>query len=1051
MHMGNQSSSVRRRTILCAGDARPLHSVAFLLLSICILHAMPRATYADNAGQLILTEVMIDPRATSDQYGEWIEIANLGDAPIELLHWSLEIEEEPQEFAQPYLLAPGRYVVVARNMDPAVNGGVTADLALARIRLPNEHGAIRLLSPSGQLEDALMWGGDVGLLAPEGASLERQGTSRQDSWQAATQRWPGSAGDRGNPGLPYAPPTPTPEPTQTDAPTALPTPTSAPVPPTPTEIATAPPAPPHIRLSELMANPATVPDEIGEWIELFNAGAFAVNLRGWQLADLDTDAHLVNSDLWIQPGEYLVLGRNADPASNGGAPVRYLYDGIAIANETDELLLFAPWGEEVDRLQWGEGTSLHIAKGASLERTGFDPGHGWTVAWQPWPGSLGDFGSPGAAYQPSPPTATHTPTAPHTPTVAPPTLTPTPTAHPHDAPHIRLSELMANPAAVPDESGEWIELFNADAIAVNLRGWRLADLDTDAHLVNSDLWIQPGEYLVLGRNADPASNGGAPCATSMTGLQSPTKPTNCCCSRPWGEEVDRLQWGEGTSLQIAKGASLERTGFNPGHGWTVAWQPWPGSLGDYGSPGAAYTPRPATPTPTSASTAIASPTAMAAFAPVWPAARTQAALAIDEVYADGSEHEFVAIANLGDDPVNLEGWSLGDAETPGDNEGLYTLPGGATLKPGALFVVARNASAFRGRWGYDPNAEWEDSDPTVPTLIRLPDRAAGSLALNDTGDEVLLLNPALELADAVAWGDGSYASVRLGGNLQLRDGYSLQRVPGFRYQPHSDVRHRFMAAPPQPAAMRAVPTASLVGHPVVGDDKIAVWGSLGARSNFSAGGQAPPHWIAAVAAAGGLDYIAIADDDVAHPRETVRALSNIIVIPAWRWHNADGAGAVVYADAPETLQTWGDLRSYLDEHECTAQAQVKEPPAIQRLSAIGSDHVNSDRPSVLLPTWQTAGRPLIPAGNALPVSDGLGEDAPRHTGLAVERLDEHGVSEAVAARRGWLTSSVGLWLTLRTQQGDWMGQTVATAGILTLEVQYGDQIRRNGRAVAMAE
>ena len=93
-------------------------------------------------------------------------------------------------------------------------------------------------------------------------------------------------------------------------------------------------------LSEFLADPKAVSDEAGEWLELYNAGATAVNLRGWTLADLDNDRHMIGVDLIIEAGQYLVLARNGDSASNGGIQVSYVYNNLSLANSNDELLLF---------------------------------------------------------------------------------------------------------------------------------------------------------------------------------------------------------------------------------------------------------------------------------------------------------------------------------------------------------------------------------------------------------------------------------------------------------------------------------------------------------------------------------------------------------------------------------------------------------------------------------------------------------------------------------------------------------------------------------------
>ena len=105
---------------------------------------------------------------------------------------------------------------------------------------------------------------------------------------------------------------------------------------------------------------------------MFNAGDATVNLRGWTLADLDSDRHVITADVVVEPGAYVVLARNGDSSTNGGVSAAYVYGGLSLANGADELLLLAPNGTEVDRVVWG--SVLATTPGASLER--YAPGLG---------------------------------------------------------------------------------------------------------------------------------------------------------------------------------------------------------------------------------------------------------------------------------------------------------------------------------------------------------------------------------------------------------------------------------------------------------------------------------------------------------------------------------------------------------------------------------------------------------------------------------------------------------------------------------------------------
>jgi uncharacterized repeat protein (TIGR01451 family) len=95
----------------------------------------------------------------------------------------------------------------------------------------------------------------------------------------------------------------------------------------------------------------------------------------------------------------LVLGRNADPAKNGGVPVNYTYDGFQLANGADEVILECN-GLEVDRVGYDGGPTFPNAAGASMQlrKLGLDNNVGghWCESGASWPGGAGDRGTPGS-------------------------------------------------------------------------------------------------------------------------------------------------------------------------------------------------------------------------------------------------------------------------------------------------------------------------------------------------------------------------------------------------------------------------------------------------------------------------------------------------------------------------------------------------------------------------------------------------------------------------------------------------------------------------------
>lgn len=71
-----------------------------------------------------------------------------------------------------------------------------------------------------------------------------------------------------------------------------------------------------------------------------------------------------------------------------------------------------------------------------------------------------------------------------------------------------ISEVMANPRAVDDAHGEWIELHNRGRTALSLRGWMLRSARDRPRRITAAVTVPAGGYVVLARNGSPSRNGG---------------------------------------------------------------------------------------------------------------------------------------------------------------------------------------------------------------------------------------------------------------------------------------------------------------------------------------------------------------------------------------------------------------------------------------------------------------------------------------------------------------------------------------------------------------
>ena len=151
---------------------------------------------------------------------------------------------------------------------------------------------------------------------------------------------------------------------------------------------------------------------------------------------------------------------------------------------------------------------------------------------------------------------------------------------------IVINEFMADPSAVTDANGEWIEIFNRGTSAVNLQNFRLTSANDAVHTIASSVNVPAGGYVVFARNASSATNGGVTVAYS------------------YGTAITLANAGDWIALRDAAGASVDSVSYTsttPGVAWgvkdasldnttvsTANWSPQTSvyGAGDKGTPGA---------------------------------------------------------------------------------------------------------------------------------------------------------------------------------------------------------------------------------------------------------------------------------------------------------------------------------------------------------------------------------------------------------------------------------------------------------------------------------
>ena len=316
-------------------------------------------------------------------------------------------------------------------------------------------------------------------------------------------------------------------------------------------------------ISEVMQNPSAVADSSGEWFELFNQGSQTVNLNGWVIRDADTDSHTIAQDVFISPGSYIVLGRNGNSGTNGGISVAYQYSGMTLANGADEIILENGSGTLVDQIYYDGGPAWPDPAGASMELSTVsvdnNVGANWSAATELM--ASGDKGTPGTG--------------------------PDSGSGGGGAGNAVITEIMQNPAAVSDNRGEWFEVHNSGSQVLNLNGWTIRDDGSDSHIITQDVLIQPGAFIVLGRNDNTNNNGGMVLAYEYAGFSLANGADEVVLVMPDGTIADEAAYDGGATWPDPAGASMELNSpandNNLGSNWQAATQPM--ASGDLGTPG----------------------------------------------------------------------------------------------------------------------------------------------------------------------------------------------------------------------------------------------------------------------------------------------------------------------------------------------------------------------------------------------------------------------------------------------------------------------------------
>ncbi len=246
------------------------------------------------------------------------------------------------------------------------------------------------------------------------------------------------------------------------------------------------PLPGGVRITEWMANPEG-PDTELEWVEAsFDA---EIDLNSFQLGPApDALKAVIDQEecFPVDAGTRVVFGASPAAAPRVDAELKF-----SLGNSGPRAIVAGAGGVDLDRVDYDgtvEGVAWQIDPNQDVclalpEDEYFEENFGTPGDTNPecpvvlGPGMCFDEGAPRGIVSPTAGEAT-------------------------------ITEWMANPLAVGNREGEWVEVrFDA---AVDLNGLVLSDLTASTTIVESDdcLEVRAGAHVVFARNADPTQNGG---------------------------------------------------------------------------------------------------------------------------------------------------------------------------------------------------------------------------------------------------------------------------------------------------------------------------------------------------------------------------------------------------------------------------------------------------------------------------------------------------------------------------------------------------------------
>jgi hypothetical protein len=368
----------------------------------CLDFAAGRVPEADElvVGDIVITEMMVDPVGCPDYDAEYFEIYNGRVSPVNLRGLRITVNGLTVQLSNDYIIQPESYALAeffSGATPAACYPGLIGEFLWNTGQMPNTGTSIRLSNDFFELDVV-----DLTRKATvPGASLQLDSRFRtvdandsQDVWCHATRTFPGSLGDLGSP---QAANDPCPavdagDTGDTDPPD---------VPEPPRDLGLAELVAGDLIITEIMANPEDCADFAAEYIEVYNRRELPVNITGLRVLVGGTSVDVSSVGDPIPAGGYgLLRYTTGAPPACYGLVANALYVMAARMPDNGAVIRLSHGGtvfDEVNATNWAQfapGAAIELDNGR-LDASLNNDAAMWCRAAQVFPSAAIDLGSPG--------------------------------------------------------------------------------------------------------------------------------------------------------------------------------------------------------------------------------------------------------------------------------------------------------------------------------------------------------------------------------------------------------------------------------------------------------------------------------------------------------------------------------------------------------------------------------------------------------------------------------------------------------------------------------